>query len=365
MLFTPWSSLAASAAVAAAALATTADARPQDGGSSSTACNNSPSLCDRAYNNVTFLGGHNSAFLRDESTGNSLSGNQYYNATRALDAGLRLLQAQVHRANESLSLCHSSCSLLDAGPLEDWLSAINSWMGRNTNDVVTVLLVNAADGTADEYAEVFKASGLGDIAYQPPSFQASAEWPTLQTMIDDNQRLVSFVTEVTHSETAPFILDEFSHVFETPFEVTELSGFNCTLDRPLNQDSASNALSNGFLGLVNHFKYSQLGASIQLPDVDSIEIVNDPGTSAAGNIGRHLESCNSEWNTQPNFVLVDFFSEGDPLEAVDKMNEISDATGRTAISDLGDDDSSAASVGLKGREFGALLAFFSAALLLL
>lgn len=353
-----------SSLTAAGALVALANARPQDGGSSSTACNNSPSLCDRAYNDVTFLGGHNSAFLRDESTGNSLSGNQYHNATRALDAGLRLLQAQVHQNNGSLTLCHSSCSLLDAGPLESWLAAIGDWMSGNPNEVVTILLVNAADGSPEDYASVFESAGLADMAYRPATFGATSDWPTLQTMIDNNERLVAFVTEITHSEAAPFILDELSYVFETHFEVTELSGFNCTLDRPTNQDTAENALSNGFLSLVNHFKYQQLGASIQLPDVDSIETVNDPGSNA-GNIGLHLDTCNSEWGSRPNFVLVDFFDEGDPMAAVDAMNEVSDTTGRTDTADLGGDDESAAN-GLKSRglEFGAFLAFFSAAILL-
>lgn len=359
MWFPTLSSLAA-----AGALVALADARPQNSGSSSTACNNSPTLCDRKFNEITYLGGHNSAFLRDQSTGNSLSGNQYINATKALDAGLRLLQAQVHKANETLVLCHSSCSLLDAGPLEDWLGAINGWMGSNPNDVVTVLLVNAASATADEYHTVFQSSGLGDISYKPNVTGASEDWPTLKSMIDSNQRLVSFVTEISQSDTAPTILDEFSYVFETPFDVTEISGFNCTLDRPLNQNTAANALSNGFLSLVNHFKYNRLTDTIQLPDVDSIDTVNDPGT-AVGNIGRHLDTCNSEWGSRPNFVLVDFFDQGDPLAAVDQMNGLSDVTGRADVKSLGDDDSSAAS-GLKSRglEFGAFLAFFSAAILL-
>lgn len=44
--------------------------------SSSTACNNSPELCSRQYNNVTYLGARNSPFLRDDTTDFSTSGNQ-------------------------------------------------------------------------------------------------------------------------------------------------------------------------------------------------------------------------------------------------------------------------------------------------
>lgn len=44
---------------------------------SSYACNNSPALCSRSYSNITHLGAHNSAFVRDASTSYSDSGNQY------------------------------------------------------------------------------------------------------------------------------------------------------------------------------------------------------------------------------------------------------------------------------------------------
>lgn len=347
------------------ALAATVNSLPQpqsDQGSSTTACNNSPSLCDRSYNSITHLGGHNSAFLRDESTGNSLSGNQYHNATKALDAGLRLLQAQVHQGNTSLSLCHSSCNLLDAGPLEDWLSAINYWMGENPNDVVTILLVNSAEASADDFGAVFESSGLGQYGYTPATPGATGDWPTLQTMIDNGQRVVPFVTNVQSSPSAPYILPEFDYVFETHFDVLELSGFNCTLDRPSKIDSATSAVTSNYLGLVNHFKYQRLTGTIQLPDIDNLDVVNSAATDAVGNLGTHLDTCNTEWGTQPTFVLVDFFDEGDPLAAVDSMNQLSDVTGRTAVSARG--GTSAAGPKARGLEFAALLGFVSAALLL-
>ncbi len=76
---------------------------------SSTACNNSPDLCQRAYNNITHLGAHDSPFVRDASTGYSVSGNQYYNTTVQLAAGVRLLSAQVqtNSTNGQLSVCHT------------------------------------------------------------------------------------------------------------------------------------------------------------------------------------------------------------------------------------------------------------------
>lgn len=43
----------------------------------STACNNSPDLCDKSYGAITHLGAHDSPFVSDESTGHSKFGDQY------------------------------------------------------------------------------------------------------------------------------------------------------------------------------------------------------------------------------------------------------------------------------------------------
>lgn len=275
---------------------------------SSTACNNSPELCSRNYNNITHLGAHDSSFLRDESTDNSIAGNQYFNATEALSAGFRLLQAQVHNENGTLRLCHSSCSLLDAGSLQDWLEKIAFWMDNNANEVVTILLVNSDGDAVADYGAAFEGSGLGKYGYTP---ETAGSWPTLSSMISSGKRL----------------LNEFTYVFETPFEVTSSSGFNCTLDRPSRTGSASAAISQGMMSLANHFLYKDLGAfGIMIPDVDQIANTNNPATTGVGMLGTHATQCRSEWGQRPNFILVDFFNEGPAIDIADVMNDLTQAT---------------------------------------
>ncbi|KAG8416666.1 hypothetical protein J3458_007233 [Metarhizium acridum] len=369
-MFTPLrqvllAALAATSACAIPQAAATTAAVPSASSTSSSgqACNNSPTLCGRQYNAVTHMGAHNSAFLRDSSTGNSLAGNQFKNATAALNAGLRLLQAQVHKPNSTLELCHTSCDLLDAGALESWLKDINAWVTKNPNDVVTLLLVNSDTASASDYAAVFESSGLAKVGYKPQSNVVTSTWPTLQSMISANARVVTFVTNMDYSASTPYLLPEFDHVFETPFEVTTIGGFNCTVDRPSKANPASSSLSNGFMSLVNHFKYQSLVGSIQVPDVDAINTVNSAGTSETGNLGKHLQQCKTEWNKAPNFVLVDFWDKGDPIAALDNMNGVTDATGRSTTQSSGQ---SAGSNFAKDRKFGigALVAFVSAAVLL-
>ncbi|KAK1983200.1 PLC-like phosphodiesterase [Colletotrichum cereale] len=354
----------------AALLASTATVHAQSSSSSSntTACNNSPSLCSRKYNNITHMGAHDSAFLRDASTQNSIAGNQYFNATAALNSGLRLLQAQVHVVNGSsgsvLQLCHTTCSLLDGGTLENWLSAIKDWMDRHTNDVVTVLLVNSENQPASAFGQVFESTGISKYGYKPPSAAATSNWPTLQSMIDADTRLVTFVASITADTNHPYLLPEFAYVFETDFEVTAPSGFNCTVDRPSTFSTAAAAVSANMLPLMNHFQYQILAADILIPDVSDIQTTNSPSTSSAGNLGLHAQTCKREWGIKPVFVLVDFFNKGPAIDTADSLNGLSesDISGRSSSNSAKASSSSAKSAGrARGMETGALVAFLAAA----
>ncbi|TFB04851.1 putative secreted protein [Trichoderma ghanense] len=331
--------------------------------SSSQVCNNSPVLCDRHYNNITHMGAHDSAFLRDASTGNSIAGNQFFNATLALDAGLRLLQAQVHSENGTLRLCHTSCGLLDAGPLESWLALINDWVVGHPSDVVTILLVNSDDADVSQFAAAYQQAGLSKFGYVPPSATA---WPSLAAMIANKTRVVSFVTNIKASSSAPYLLPEFDYVFETPFTVLSLDGFNCTVDRPSDAGTAANAFSKGFMGLVNHFKDEEITTGINIPDTDNIALVNSADTSATGNLGQHIQQCTDQWNHRPTFVLVDFWDKGSTVKAADDSNGVSQASGRTNATADSASDSSADGTN-QTREFGtgALIAFLAATLLMI
>lgn len=361
MLQTSLRSVVAGVLAATSAVYALPQSNSGSGSDSSTACNNSPDLCNRNYNNITHMGAHGSSFLRDGNKGLAAAGNQNFNATDALDAGLRLLQAQVHKENNSLRLCHTSCSILDAGPLEDWLTRINVWMNANKNEVVTLLLVNSDNAKPDEFGKAINGSGIAELAYAPTSQEATTEWPTLKSMISNSTRLVTFVTNIDASTEYPYLMPEFNYVFETAFEVPTLTGFNCTVNRPSKIKDASSGLSSGYMSLVNHFKYQSLATNTDLfvPDTENIDTVNSDGTSQDGELGKHLQECRQEWGTAPNFVLVDMFEKGQVLAATDKMNGISNPTGRGKVSDSSIGSTTDRQVGMV-----ALTAFVAAAVLL-
>jgi hypothetical protein len=288
------------------------------------------------------MGAHDSSFLRDASTNNSVAGNQYFNATVALSAGVRLLQAQVHQVNGVLELCHTSCLLLDAGTLEAWLAKIKFWMDHNANEVVTLLLVNSDNVDAATFGKVFEASGISTYGYKPKSATATSSWPTLQEMITANTRLVTFIASLTPSSSYPYLLDEFTYVFENPYQVTNATGFSCALDRPSTAGSASAAISKNMMPLLNHFRDTAVTDSILVPDDVDIDSTNSPGTTEAGTLGLAAQICKMQWGIKPVFILVDFFDRGPAIDTADAINGII-PSGRIVISSGGSSSSSSSS----------------------
>ncbi|KAI7083710.1 hypothetical protein KC356_g7353 [Hortaea werneckii] len=317
---------------------------------SSTACNNSPSLCNQAYNRVSHLGAHNSPFVRDESNGYSLSGNQYFNSSTQLSAGVRLLTAQVQTNSDSgeLHVCHTSCALLDAGKLSDWLGEVNGWLEDNPNDVVTVLLVNGAGASASELAAEYETAGIGDIAYTPTSSSSSSsasssastaassssDWPKLQNLIDQGTRMVNFVADLDDNSGASYLLNQYDYVFENDYNNVSPSDFSCDASRPASvANNAQQALYLGLMPLMNHFLYAEVAAfGIQYPNTSYITTTNAP-SGGTGNLGASASRCSSEYGRAPTFIVVDFFNVGPAIETVDSLNGVTNPVGRATVSE--------------------------------
>lgn len=298
-----------------------------------TACNNSPSLCSRAYNNITQLGAHDSPFLRNKNTSFSTSGNHYYDTTTQLDAGVRLLSAQVHKSDngtgaDAWHLCHSSCDLLDAGTLESWLSTIKAWMDRNTNDVVTILLVNSDSATASDLGSQFNSSGISEYAYTPPSTSVPTTWPTLDSLIGNGTRLMTFVASLSEASTQyPFLMDEFTYIFENNYDNTSPSNYSCTPNRPT---GLSTSTTGDRMFLMNHFLYETQLFGIESPNSTYTSTTN--ARTGYGSLGESVSNCSTVYGKAPWAVLVDFFNVGPAIASVDAANGVTDATGRKELS---------------------------------
>lgn len=300
-----------------------------------TACNNSPKLCNLSYGAITYLGTHNSPFLRDKSTSFSTSGNQHFDATVQLNAGVRLLQAQLHTDTKGGEprLCHSSCSLMDAGTLGNWLSKIKTWMNGNPSEVVTLLIVNQDMIPAKELLPSFTTSDTASLAYVPSSSKVKIrQFPTLQEMIKQNKRLVVFITSGAGDASVPFLLNEWDYIWETKWENTDANAFSCGVDRPgrlRDEEGVKRAEKEGVVPLLNWFLYKEMGMGIMRPYLEVVGTTNGPSLTAG------LQKCRDSdlWKALPpprvpNYVLVDFFNDGNPIALIDSLNNVTDPVNR-------------------------------------
>ncbi|KAI0784988.1 PLC-like phosphodiesterase [Abortiporus biennis] len=264
-----------------------------------TVCNGHAELCDRSFGNVTFVGAHNSYAVGI----NDLSTNQDYDVTQQLTDGVRMLQMQAHNLSGTIQLCHTACSLYNGGTLNDYLVKVKTWMNANPTEVVSLLIVNSDNLAPTEFDAVFKSAGVDTMSYSPPSASLQQDaWPTLGTLIDSGKTLVAFLSTTADFTSVPYLIDEFSNMWETAFDVVD-PAFDCNVNRSRGDTSTQ-------MYLINHFLDQPFAgiAAIPVPFRDHANITN--AASGAGSLGEQVATCVSDHTKNPNFLLVDFYEYG-------------------------------------------------------
>ncbi|KAH6972591.1 PLC-like phosphodiesterase [Ilyonectria destructans] len=287
----------------------------ENGGETSTApanptkaqpCNEYIELCKRKYSNITMVGAHNSPFARPGNAGS----NQELPVRTQLDDGIRFIQAQIRWPTNGLvpHFCHTSCDLLDAGPITEWLTEVRKWVDEHPYDVVTILLGNGNRSHADLYVPYIQQTGILKYAYHAPYLPMTLDdWPTLGEMITIGKRVVMFLDYISDQKKYPWLLDEFSQMWETPFDPLDRD-FPCTVQRPpnLTETSAENRLY-----LHNHnlnVEFDIFGTKIHVPAVALLNETN--AVSGYGSLGLAANNCRSEWGRPPNILNVDYYNYG-------------------------------------------------------
>jgi hypothetical protein len=269
-------------------------------------CNGYPEFCDRKYSNITVVGAHNSPFVRPGSA----AANQQLGVTTQLNDGIRFLQAQIQwPKNGSVPhFCHSACDLLDAGPITEWLTEVKDWVADHPYDVVTVLLGNGNYSRPEQYVPYIESTGILRYVYTPPKIpMARDDWPTLAEMILTGQRVVMYLDYDTNQTAFPWLMDEFSQMWETPFDPLD-QAFPCTVQRP--PDLSPEDIRKRMY-IMNHnlnVEVSLLGSSIMVPAVTQLNVTN--GVTGFGSMGLAANNCRSDWGYPPSVLNTDYYNLG-------------------------------------------------------
>ncbi|KAH7326120.1 PLC-like phosphodiesterase [Stachybotrys elegans] len=269
-------------------------------------CNEHVELCSRKYSNFTMVGAHNSPFNRPGNSGS----NQALSVGTQLDDGVRFLQAQIQWPENSdvPHFCHTSCDLLDAGPIQDWLGEVRDWLDNHPNEVVTILLGNGNYSDPALYHPYISESGILRYSYEPPFLPMTMDdWPTLEWMIAHGQRAVIFMDYGADQLRYPWLIDEFAHMWETPFDPIDRN-FPCVIQRP--PDLGAN-LARDRMYLMNHnlnAEFNVFDTQILVPAVSVLNETN--AVSGYGSLGLAANNCRSDWGRAPNILNVDYYNYG-------------------------------------------------------
>ena len=176
------------------------------------------------------------------------------------------------------------------------------------NEIITIILECYV--TANDIEDEINQSGLSNYLYTHNS-----GWPTLQNMINNNNRLVIFTDVDDASSSQSWYNYVWEYAVETHYSVNTINDFTCDFNRgdPVND-----------LFIFNHFVTdATLGYGL-------FNESNDVNVNPFF-ITRALD-CQNQTNKFPNFVTVDFYELGNGLDVVDQLNGVT-ATSSINITD--------------------------------
>ena len=260
-------------------------------------CNGDINPCSKTYNEVSYLTTHN-AFNSDQD--GLLFPNQTYNISSQMNDGVRALMIDVYDLFGTPTAYHSIFAL-GTIPLIDLFNDIKSFLDNNPNEVLTIILECYV--SANDIEDILNQSSLDNYLY---THNNSLGWPTLQNMIDNDNRLIIFTDEDDANSSQLWYHYVWEHAVETHYSVNTINDFNCSFNRG---DPAND------LFILNHFvTHATLGHGLH---AESMTVNSNPFF-----ISRAMD-CYTQTNKFPNFVTVDFYELGNGLDVVNQLNNLS------------------------------------------
>lgn len=203
---------------------------------------------------------------------------------------------------------------------------MNEWVSQHPLDVVTILLGNGGGSDivdVTKFVEPIQNSGLRRWLYEPPKVPMGLnDWPTLGEMILTQKRVVFFLDYGANQTKVPYILDEFSQLWETPFSPTNFS--SCSPERP---PKLSNSQARNRMYMANHnlnlpIKLTSFDVDLLIPATAALNRTNN--VTGNGSLGSMANMCAGQWNRPPNFLLVDYYNvpNGTVFEVAAEMNNV-------------------------------------------
>jgi hypothetical protein len=190
--------------------------------------------------------------------------------------------------------CHGLC-VLGATSLIDMFTEFRIFLEANPDEVIVIIIQDAI--TPQDTETAFKETGLIDYVYTQ---QLDSTWPTLDELIERNQRVIVMVEE--ESPPPAWYMNAWDYAQENPYLMKNLDDFSCTPNRGDTENP---------LFLLNHWIDRVSPSRVDAARVNNYEFLIT-----------QARKCESERGLLPNLIAVNFYSIGDLMVVVDELNGV-------------------------------------------
>jgi len=264
-------------------------------------CNGLDSICDLGVDDILYATVHNAMATSED--GFLFLPNHHFKLEDALEAGYRGINLDVCNCGGNYQFCHGVCHF-GARDIVEVFANINRFLDLNPTEVVAIPLQinNGVGDTVDIkvlYNLMLQVPGFTDKFYVHENL--IEDWPTLRESIDANKRVLMFYynsPECKEPDDCPAGLHYYwNYAIETQWDFETLTDIQAT-SNSCDFRTTAGAVGRTFFG-VNNF--------ITPPAQDKAKTVNEFDFAK-----NRIAMCSElNENLDVNFILVDFWSEGD------------------------------------------------------
>ena len=152
--------------------------------------------------------------------------------------------------------------------MQTYLEKVQTWVAAHPTEgelastlhskklmpVITLVMVNMDNLPPTSFDSILQSTGLSSNAYAPSAASLTLnQWPTLGSLIDSGKNVVIFMNYGADFDSVPYIIDEFSNMWEDAYDVTS-TGWECAVNR-------SSGTNGQMMFMVNHYLDDVSGAS--------------------------------------------------------------------------------------------------------